>query len=465
MRDSNISITPYHLLSILTLEISKGINKHATALFEGIIPEDKEDEYMRLALRNGFSTIVGQDDTGQTIPLFAGIIKELTIRTENGVQIARGQLISESSRMDLKPHIRTFQDTGLTYKQVLDTYLSYYPDNNYIMTVGKDQPIAHWLLQYRETDWQFTMRLASHFNSFLVAEYRMGGLKFFFGLPKRSASYILNPTHYNVTKDLIGHSRKKQNGLAELREIDSLCYTFTDREIYNIADPVLFHNKQLYIYAIDSKMKGGELIHQYTLKTQEGFKTLRQYNEKLTGASLSANITAITKDMVQIVVTEDENKQHSGAIWYPYSTVYSSPDGTGFYAMPEKGDAVRLYCPNEQENQAYVISAVHLAVSGARDNPDNKSFKTKYGKEVLLTPNAIFLTNNNGLAIVLQDGEGITISSDKAVSIQTTGDMNIASETAAISIVAPDSITMEQGGNKIEMAEEITVAGAQGKIQ
>ena len=223
--------------------------------------------------------------------------------------------------------------------------------------------------------------------------------------------------------------------------------------------------KQLYVFEIHSTLTGGELVHHYSLKTQNGFKTVKQYNEKIIGASLAANIIGVSRDMVQVRVLEDENKQNSGAVWIPYSTVYSSPDGTGFYAMPEEGDEVRLYCPNEKEHVAYAISAVHLRASGARENPDYKSIKNKYGKEVLLTPGSILVTNNNGMSIELLDDEGIKIISDKAVSIKTTENMEISSETSSIELKAPESIALNQGGSKIRLENNVIVEGAQAKVQ
>ncbi|WP_147325734.1 phage baseplate assembly protein V [Lacrimispora amygdalina] len=465
MRDSNIIITPFHLLSLLNLQITKGVNMHASALFEGIIPEEKAEEYVQSSFKNVQAAILGRDEAGNEVVLFQGIVKSFQTTTHNDLKVACGHLISESWRMDIKPHIRTFQNTGLTYNQVFDSYLKNYKSGNCIMTVGKGQSIQKWLLQYQETDWEFTKRQASRFNSFVVAEYRIAGVKFFFGMPNRPASHTVNPTHYSVKLNVEEYIRKKNNGVEGLTEKDAACYEFTDREIYDVADPVSLHGKPLYVFEIHSTLEGGELVHHYYLKTQNGFKTVKQYNEKIIGASLAANITSISKDMVQVSVKEDENRQNSGAVWIPYSTVYSSPDGTGFYAMPEKGDEVRLYCPNEKEHVAYAISAVHLTASGARDNPDYKSIKNKYGKEVLFTPGSVLVTNNKGMSVELLDDEGIKITSDKAVSIKTTENMDIASETSSISLVAPQSISLEQGDSKIRLENDVIVEGAQTKMQ
>ncbi len=64
-----------------------------------------------------------------------------------------------------------------------------------------------------------------------------------------------------------------------------------------------------------------------------------------------------------------------------------------WYCMPEKGDSVRLYFPNENEAEAYVNSSVNeqSSNSSARSNPDEKSIKNKQGKEVLFQPDRLIL--------------------------------------------------------------------------
>ncbi|KAF6589054.1 phage tail protein, partial [Paenibacillus sp. EKM208P] len=79
----------------------------------------------------------------------------------------------------------------------------------------------------------------------------------------------------------------------------------------------------------------------------------------------------------------------------PYSTVYSSPDGSGWYVMPEAGDQIRLYFPDEREQNAFAASSVDLASSDPvkRSDPAVKSISTKYGKQVVFKPGAVEIIN------------------------------------------------------------------------
>ena len=97
----------------------------------------------------------------------------------------------------------------------------------------------------------------------------------------------------------------------------------------------------------------------------------------------------------------------------------------------------------------------------ARSIPDNKSLKSKYGKEVLFTPSLLRLTNNNGMSVEISDEDGITISSDKAVTIEAKEGVQIASLEQSIEVVAPESIVLKQGDTTLTMEDDIHLDGAQ----
>ena len=137
-----------------------------------------------------------------------------------------------------------------------------------------------------------------------------------------------------------------------------------------------------------SSLKGQELEHVYTLLAKKDGLAGIQCNGRIQGMSLKANVADIAGTKVQIGIQGDENKDRSGYRWFDFATVYSSPDGTGWYCMPEIGDEVRVAFPDGEEGNAYVSSCVHLEADG-RTNPEEKSWKNKQGKEILFTPGEI----------------------------------------------------------------------------
>lgn len=166
------------------------------------------------------------------------------------------------------------------------------------------------------------------------------------------------------------------------------------------------------------------------------------------------------------------------AKWFPYSTVYSSPDGTGWYCMPEKGDKVRLYFPNEKEEQGYIISSINIGntgentvpeggagVTAPRTNPDNKSLSNKYNKQIELTPTMIAITNNKGMSITMDDEKGIEIVSDKKITIRSEEELAVVSLNSNVNVEAAESIELVQRDSKIIMKDDVTIEGAKLNVQ
>lgn len=132
--------------------------------------------------------------------------------------------------------------------------------------------------------------------------------------------------------------------------------------------------------------------------------------------------------------------------------------------MPEVGDTVRLYVP-DQESNCLVVSSVHKETDSARQNPDYKSFKTRYGKEILFTPDSVLITNNQGMMVEMNDQEGITMSSDKDILIQAHDNMTIASGASSLLIAVEDIVQVKQGGTTMTLSEDIYFTGGEFRIQ
>ena len=305
-------------------------------------------------------------------------------------------------------------------------------------------------MQYNETDWAFSKRLASHFHTVLAADSYTEKPMYTFGVPEPGKTHVIDTNAYSVMKDMD-------------RDGEATFFLIKRREIFRLGERVTLNDKALTIYSIETNLEGSELYHTYHLTAATGFSSKEIFNEDLIGLSLNARVTAVQRASVQVSIQGDENSAHTGARWFPYSTPYSTPDGTGWYCMPEAGDEVRLYFSCEKESMAYVSSSVHLdsAAGDERVNPDFKSIMNKQKKEVLFTPGSLLLTNNAGMSIELSDAEGIKIVSDKAISIQSKKSVNITSATDKLEIQAPESIVLEQGGTQMMLQDKMFFKGAQ----
>ena len=119
--------------------------------------------------------------------------------------------------------------------------------------------------------------------------------------------------------------------------------------------------------------------------------------------------------------------------------------------MPEIGDEVRLQIPDKQEEHAYIISAVHKETAKDRKNPDRKSFKTKYGKELAFSPGSLEMTNNQGMYVRIQICSGENVS--------------ISSESGSLILAGTQSVDIHQGGTGLHMDENIVFTGGKFRVQ
>lgn len=460
MRDYSLRLSPFHTLDTLSCHIKKCVNDHMRFEFCGLIQPEDEENFLNTGMEDIAVelSMVGED--GSEYLLCCGVVRDIQIQREGDLRRLSVEAVSGTYYEDLVKYVRVFQDSSSTYDAVLKHNEKNYQDAGHSMMIGNGSTIGDLVVQYRETDWEFARRMASHFNSVVVPAYRTKGIHYYFGFPDGKQNIELSKHTYTIRKDAGDYLTKTKNQVLSLIEADALCLEVESRDVYEIGDSFPFQGQTYYIYEIESVLDGRELVHHYKLRSKAALQTIKQFNERMIGASLEANISGVSKDTVQVNIAADGIQ--SNRKWFLYSTVYSSPDGTGWYCMPEEGDSVRLYLPNEKEKDGYIISAVHVPADGeARSTPDNKSLKSKYGKEVLFTPSLLRLTNNKGMTVEILDDEGIVISSDKAVKIEATEGVQITSLEQSVEIAAPESIELMQGKTTLTMKDDIHLNGAQ----
>jgi len=462
MRDNHIKIEPFEILNLLTLSSEQEVNTHGTVSFSGVIPNDKAFDYLSMGFGSTWVEIsaVTEDDTEHL--WFNGIITSLKIESTNDVNVIHVTAKTGSYLMDSTLHTRSYQESSITYDSVLASYSNDYPNGNFIMRQGSGSPINNLVMQYRETDWAFTKRLASHFSTVAIPDSKVGGVKYYLGIQPSSPVATIESRIFQMHIDMEEFHYKRNRG-ADVSEQDMLYHVLRHRDIFSLGDHITLNGRSLYINRITTEYEGAEMWHTYYLKPIAGFRCPKEYNLCAIGASFSGCILEIMRDLVKIGISNDENVGNCGTRWFPYSTVYSSPDGTGWYCMPEIGDTIRMYCPDEDEAGAYVISSTHLESSDSseRSNPDFKSIMNKHHKEILFTPDSLVITNNAGMSISLLDDEGIRIVSDKNIYIESEEAIQIISANNDISVYAPNEILLQQGETVTQIRENIAFAGAQ----
>ncbi len=464
MKAEQIHISDFEFLSMERVEIDQRVGQHATAVVLGYISDENVNEYQGRVLEKKWVTITAVDENSEEKVVMGGIVAGFSF--EKMPHDVKMQLILKSGTclMDRIPHFRSFQNLSDTYLDVMNQINAFYGNYGVIAEPCVEQSSINFLLQYKETDWMFVKRLASHFGLEVTPAITREGVFYYVG-NACSVTHQLTESACCVGKNVDTFMIHGANGTGGVDEQDYLEYRFSSRELYDLWDLLVLGNGSGYVYHIHREYKYGELYNTYILRPAHGMTTTRMFNSCQSGCSFKATVSSVMQDMVQITITDDENTDQNVTKWFPFSTGYSSPDGAGWYCMPEIGDCVRLQIPDSAEEDGYVISAVHLEIGNDRKNPDYKSLKTRYGKELLFTPDSVELTNHQGMSIKIKDGEGIQIVSSRDISISSGGTMTLSSEDASLVIAGTDSVDIRQGGAGLHIDKDIIFSGGQFRIQ
>ncbi len=465
MREYNIRTSPVEFLDILELQMDEEVNCHGKVTILGHITDEQEEEYLALLTGKVWEQIQIIDKDGEVRILFSGIVTDFSIIYKNDQKKLMLEVMSGSFLMDEKKHLRSYQNPFMTYEQIFKEIVTGYKEAGISFVESWEEKIGELVLQYYETDWEFLKRVASRKHQFLVPNSHVKGVKLLYALPDGENFVFPEGDKYTVRKNLSGYREKLYQNMS-VSESDCLEYMVECREVHRIGDYTILYGEPFYIYKIHSRYQGGELIHFCHMKKKRGMEVPESYQIEMTGCALSAIVTGVKEDKVQVAIIEDENREQKIAIWYPYATVYSTPDGTGWYCMPELGDLVRLTIPEKIEKDAFVISSVHVETDSVdRKNPEHKVFKSKYQKEVRFTPNAIVITNNQGNRIEMVDEEGIHIVSAHSVVLEAEEDLTITSNTGSVLVAGASSVNFKQKGTSIQLDNDISFVGGNLKIQ
>ena len=447
MRADLLEINGFDFIDIQEFYSEIKPNKHGKAIIGGTISGAKKEEY--LASGGKLTQIIAKTYEGKSIVLFCGIITSCNIKSNGDVHYMTLGLMTQSILMDGKEHIRTFQNEGVNYRDIIDIIIEAYNNSAFIMTSGDDKKTQGFMCQYKETDWEYIKRLAFSANTVIYPDYSVEGVKFFIGLPSKQEK-LLRSEYYELGVD---------SGEGSLLDSGKVYYKIAVREHYDIGERLTFLDEKLAVVARVSRLEYREVINEYILMKESDVKTKEYQNEKLIGAALFAKVSQVENELVRVSIDDDENDSDD-KVFLNYATVYSSPEGGSWYCMPEVGDRVIVKFPDANEQNVYVQNAFHVGSAGGRDNPEIKFFKNKEGKEIRLSPESVLITDNNGSSIEIKDDKGISIKSNGMISIAAKTEVLIESGNAGISLISPTSVQITQNGTQIEMNDGITNQGS-----
>lgn len=164
--------------TVLELEMIHRENRHGALRLKAVAGWTDEDLAQECTWQDTQITVLreGEEDA----PLFSGTLSCLSFDRSEGVLEIRG--LGGSVAMDREKRRRSFQNGKRTYHDIVREVMEGYPEGACIWNAGEDGETGGPLIQYEETDWEFLIRLCSHFGQPLFADLKTGRPQFFFGM-------------------------------------------------------------------------------------------------------------------------------------------------------------------------------------------------------------------------------------------------------------------------------------------
>ncbi|WP_270169007.1 YwqJ-related putative deaminase [Paenibacillus sp. SYP-B4298] len=205
-------------------------------------------------------------------------------------------------------------------------------------------------------------------------------------------------------------------------------YVLESAERYALGDRIRLNEREWIVAGSESCMEAGLLRTRYNLCEPEGLVQPRYGNPRMIGGRLRGKVQQVQQDRVQVELdTEsqaaagrdaaeaDKSKAASAGksdkvegSWFGYRTPYAGGGHTGWYSMPEPGDAVEILLPCAEEGAAYAVE--HVRVKALGSDPEVKSWRHRGGAGIALEPERLLVEAGAGVQIRL-DGSGLTVES------------------------------------------------------
>lgn len=423
-------VGPYEIQTWSELQITKKINGHGSIRLMAQIPVDQQDNYVHVAQARESIEVYELDEEEGVRCLFKGVVTRITIERIGKGYWMNVEGLSYTCLLDKTPKVRAFQNSGMTYSDVVDKVIRGYRGSD-CNDQTEGEKIAQFLLQYQETDWEFLVRAASRLGTGLVADATVNVPKFWFGIPRRETTQKLKGIKFTAYR----HPMQRK---LTVYEVEEDCYL-------DIGDVVKFQNQPFVVTQSTAAMRKGMLVYNYTLMPEAGLACKTIDNYRLVGASLEGQVIDVKGERVKLQLDRDDEVQKEEAVWFPYLTVYTGGGTIGWHCTPEPGDTVHLYFPNCREEQAVVKHSFRKSPQSARGDmtadPNTKYFSTRTKKQIRFGNQAMVISTND-------DAMHIRIDQETGIDVSSQGDLTFAAD-----------VDLVLHGHKVRLSAEHEING------
>ena len=439
--------TAIPIYSLSNMEIRHDVNAHATVRLSVTVKEEDQPEVLCRDWSDTEITVLKEGEGSEL--LFAGIIEKLLCHKEGRLLTILICGISETAKLDREKKKQSFQKAEMTYRQVVQKVTQNTQAAGIVWNIRDDKSIGTPLIQYEETDWEFLIRIASHFHEVLIPNMQSGKPKLHFGMR-------MGREQDGDEIEILGNGLDDsyyQNGCYEsgLPRTESLYIEAKSKENWQLGDFLLYEGRRYQVYSRRILFEQGELYFVYRLGMRGTFYRKKADNLALAGVRLEGTIRKTEEESVYIQLDIDEEERADFPwIWAPETNNLS-------YCMPETGTKAALYLPTQEEKDGRVIlAAVHNADNGRYTDVQKREFATLYRKKIGLYPDRLFAEGTDGtVSICMEDASGVSIKSQTGISLLADGEIFLTGKK--IDAFTPVDLVCRTSQSNLELCRDINL--------
>lgn len=270
--------TDIPILSLRDMEITHKADEHSTLVILAALPEEQGADILRTDWTDSRISVRRQDDREPC--LFYGTIESMEVTRKNRTWQARITGIGETAALDRMPKKRSFQNTDMTYLDIVKEVTIGYTDITCMWNVDGGRTLGQPVIQYEETDWAFLKRLCSHFHGALAPGSAQGTFSFGIGQGKcRDLKHA----------EILGQGFDSGyfcNGCFEdgLPREAAFYLEVRTRENWQTGDWAVWNDRRYQVCEKTVTYRNGELLICCRLGAEGAFYRKKLYNEKFRGA-------------------------------------------------------------------------------------------------------------------------------------------------------------------------------------
>ena len=443
-----------------SLTIQEDSNSHGYISLMTILEKELYD--VILESNPVFVVVLYNSEDNEAKPLFTGIITDLNTSVQGDQYLMQVTANGSTYSMDMTPRSRTFQDPDRTNRQLLTEVITGGKYGFYQTTI-EEKPQEQLFIQYEETDWEFLQRFTSAYGVRIFPVNQDSLVLLRIGLGDEVTEVNWDELSYKVSQDLVSHHYLTENYPDQEQQWNCLRYTVTTYDLLSLGSKITFHGQEMYIGKVTRVLNQGILINQYTLYFPSGLWVPQYNNEKLKGISIMGTVKDVQRNKVQVELVNNAAGGQEGRRWFAYSTMAASPDGSGWYAMPQAGETVRLFCPDGKEQNAYTLTCI--ATNAGSDKTviqdwDIQALFGPDGSQVCFTEKGIMMKGGNSEIVLTNDGQvslqncqKLTLDTEERLKLEAAGEMKILSGQEVLLAGSQSTVKVHSGGIDIKGSE------------